>query len=146
METNPHAGYRGRAWWEAPEYQAIRNKTEAREQKKEKEVLDARQAEVEKVAREWAKREFFRKSLDGAVDKDVTEEAYIESVWERALFEGDITYRKSIGEITDEEAELADFKAKQERKQQNMLKKAKAELEDVLGEKLDDDNVDDDEE
>jgi hypothetical protein len=90
--------------------------------------------EVEKIANDWAKREFFRQSMAGTVDEDMTEEAFIESVWDRAMHEGDIKYRQMKGEDLDEEAELLDFKARQERKQQAMLKKAKEELKEILDE------------
>jgi hypothetical protein len=98
------------------------------------EVKDERTLEIEKVATEWAKREYFRQSMAGTVDEDMTEEAFIESVWDRAMFEGDLKYRQMKGEVLDEEAELLDFKSKQERKQQTLLKKAKDELKEILEE------------
>lgn len=98
------------------------------------EVKDERTLEIEQVATEWAKREFFSQSMAGTIDGDMTEEAFIESVWDRAMFEGDLKYRQMKGEDLDEEAELLDFKAKQERKQQAMLKKAKDELKEILDE------------
>jgi hypothetical protein len=90
--------------------------------------------EIEKIANDWAKREYFRQSMAGTVDEDMTEEAFIESVWDRAMHEGDVKYRQMKGEDLDEEAELLDFKARQERKQQAMLKKAKEELKEILDE------------
>ena len=85
------------------------------------------------------------------VEEDMTEEAYIESVWERALFEGDLKFRQINGEDADVEVELLDFKKQQERKQQTMLKKAKKELQEVLDEENislgdSEDEIDDDEE
>lgn len=75
----------------------------------------------------------------------MTEEEYKETVWERAMLEGDLKYRQKIGEVVDEEMELANFKTRQERKQKEMLKKAKRELAEVLGEDVrDDDELDDD--
>jgi hypothetical protein len=105
--------------------------------------------EVEKIANDWAKREYFRQSMAGTVDEDMTEEAFIESVWDRAMHEGDVKYRQMKGENLDEEAELLDFKAQQERKQQAMLKKAKEELKEILdevdgGEDMDEDKASDD--
>jgi len=99
-----------------------------------KEIKDERTLEIEKIAMEWAKRENFRQSMAGTVDEDITEEKFIESVWERAMFEGDVKYRQMKGENIDEEAELLDFKLQQERKQQAMLKKAKEELKEILEE------------
>mmetsp|Transcript_1039 Transcript_1039/g.2668 ORF Transcript_1039/g.2668 Transcript_1039/m.2668 type:complete len:505 (+) Transcript_1039:302-1816(+) len=129
------------AWWEDPEF--LRQLDEAKmkdrggrpeEKVDEVEPKDERTLEVEKIANEWAKREFFSRSMAGTVDQDLTQAEFIESVWDRALFEGDIKYRQLNGEETDAEAELLDFKAQQERKQQAALKKAKAELQEIFDE------------
>jgi hypothetical protein len=104
-------------------------------------VKDERTVEVEKIASEWAKREYFRQSMSGTVAEDMTEAAFVESVWDRALFEGDLKYRQMNGEITNAETELVDFKARQERKKQAMLKRAKDELQGLLEEE----NLNDDE-
>ena len=64
----------------------------------------------------------------------MTEATFKESVWERALFEGDLKYRQMNGESPDSEAELADFQTRQERKKQAMLKRAKDELKEILEE------------
>ena len=90
--------------------------------------------QIEKIAKEWAKREYFRQSMAGTVDDNMSEEAFIESVWDRALFEGDLKFRQMNGEAPDADAELADFKARQERKKQTMLKRAKEELQEMLAE------------
>lgn len=97
-------------------------------------IKDARAEQVEKIAKEWAKREYFRQSMEGTVSEDMTEDAFAESVWERAMFEGDLKYRQMNGEVTDADAELADFKAQQERKKRTMLERAKEELKDLLEE------------
>ena len=102
-------------------------------------VKDARTIEIEAVAKEWAKREYFRASMAGTVENDMTEDEYIKSVWERAMFEGDLKFRQSKGEAVDESTELANFQARQDRKQQVMLKRAKAELAEILQEDLGDD-------
>jgi hypothetical protein len=86
------------------------------------------------VAKEWAKREYFRQSMSGTVDADMTEEQFIESVWERATFEGDLKYRQMNGEKLDEDTELMDFKSRQEKKEQVALKRAKEELTEILEE------------
>merc|ERR1712183_568570 len=110
---------------------------------------DPRMMEIEKIAMEWAKREYFSQSMAGKVDEGMTEEAFIESVWERAMFEGDLKFRQLKGEEAGIDAEFLDFKVQQERKERVMLDKAKKELQDVLDEeglgKLDDlDVLDDD--
>jgi hypothetical protein len=104
-------------------------------------VTDERTKEVEKLAKEWAKREYFRQSMAGTAGtmpdgsgSPMTEEAYIKSVWDRAIFEGDLKYRQIRGEVNNPEMELADFKKRQERKQQTMLARAKKELADILDE------------
>jgi len=92
-----------------------------------------KKTETEDIAREWAKRDFFRRSMAGE-SADMTEEEYIESVWDRALFEGDLKWRIINGETTDSKEELVDFKFKQEKKKQAMLEKAKASLAELLDE------------
>jgi len=72
--------------------------------------------------------------MAGTVQNDMTEEQFVESVWERAMFEADLKYRQMNGEATDEETELADFKAQQEKKKVTMLKRAKQELAEILEE------------
>lgn len=126
------------AWWEDPKFlasveEASGKKSDTLLEETETEEVDEKALEIEKIATEWAKREYFRQSMAGSVDEDMTEEAFIESVWERAMFEGDVKYRQMKGEDVDE-AELLDFKASQERKQQAMLKKAKEELKELLEE------------
>jgi len=102
-------------------------------QRKEKEREEARTQETEDIAREWAKRDFFRKGMSGEIS-DMTEEEYIESIWDRALFEGDLVWRQLNGVETNEEEELRDFKSKQEKKKQAMLERAKASLAELLDE------------
>mmetsp|Transcript_28758 Transcript_28758/g.33044 ORF Transcript_28758/g.33044 Transcript_28758/m.33044 type:complete len:477 (-) Transcript_28758:214-1644(-) len=96
------------------------------------EYEEKKQKEIEDIAREWAKREYFRKATSG--DMPYSEEEYINSVWERALFEGDLKYRMMNGQNTDERKELAEFKKKQEKKKALMLDRAKASLQGILDE------------
>lgn len=107
----------------------------------EKDFEERKKNEIEENARAWAKREYFRKSMGG--NMGMTEEEYIESVWERAMFEGDLKYRMMHGGKTDERTELADFLKKQEAKKEAALKRAKAVLEDQLGTKLPEDKGND---
>lgn len=127
------------AWWEDPKFKKSVEEAQGASVKKAVAdenitVKDDRTVEIEKVAKEWAKREYFRQSMAGTVDEDMTEEAFTETVWERALFEGDLKYREMNGETPDAEAELETFQRKQERKQQTMLKRAKEELKEILEE------------
>mmetsp|Transcript_20950 Transcript_20950/g.29570 ORF Transcript_20950/g.29570 Transcript_20950/m.29570 type:complete len:488 (+) Transcript_20950:192-1655(+) len=134
-EKNPN-GAEGTSdlWWEQPEYALKHTSYEEQEEMRQAEIKDKRNTEVEKIAKEWAKREFFRKSMAGSIEEGMTEEEFIKSVWDRAMFEGDLKYRQMQGETTNEESELADFKQKQEIKKQTMLKRAKQELADLLDE------------
>jgi hypothetical protein len=72
--------------------------------------------------------------MGGTVDDSMTEAKFKESVWERAMFEGDLKFRQMNGEAPDTAAELADFQSTQERKKQAMLKRAKDELKEILNE------------
>merc|ERR1712125_36541 len=115
------------AWWEAEEFQKSIRERKIKDEAEIQLVKDARQEEVENIAREWAKREYFRVSMS-AEGTSLSEDDYIKEVWERALFEGDLKYRQMNGEANSPEDELADFKAQQERKKVVMLQRAKDEL------------------
>jgi len=110
-------------------------------EKTEKEFDDRKKKEIEDHAKTWAKREYFRRSMGG--NMGMTEEEFMESVWERAMFEGDLKYRMMHGGKTDERKELAEFLKKQEVKKEAALKKAKAKLEESLGDVLKNDDDDD---
>jgi len=116
--------------WLAAKQRELDENAEERKAKIKEEFEAKKQAEIEEIAREWAKREFYRKSMSG--DMPYSEEEYIKSVWERALFEGDLKYRMLRGQDTDERKELAEFKEVQEKKKAAMLARAKAGLEDLL--------------
>lgn len=124
------------------------NKVERSEQAL-RESEEKKTKEIEEIATEWARREYFRQSMAG--DMPYTEEEYTKSVWERAMFEGDLKYRMMRGQETDERKELRNFKEMQERKKDLMLERAKASLqtlldEDDLANGIDDDDDDDDDE
>jgi hypothetical protein len=140
---NPDAakGYTTNAWWEAEEFQKSRQRSDERMAATAQAVKDARTIEIEAVAKEWAKREYFRASMAGTVENDMTEDDFVKSVWERAMFEGDLKYRQNKGEVVDETSELANFQTRQERKQEVMLKRAKAELAEILQEDISDDDL-----
>ena len=106
-------------------------------------VQDDRTKQIQEIAKEWVKREYFKQSMAGTIENDMSEEEFSKTVWDRAMLEGDMKYRQSVGEVVDEEAELLDFKKQQERKQAAMLKKAKKELAEVLGEEIPDDDDED---
>eukprot|EP00815_Leptocylindrus_aporus_P004051 CAMPEP_0116071626 /NCGR_PEP_ID=MMETSP0322-20121206/13907_1 /TAXON_ID=163516 /ORGANISM="Leptocylindrus danicus var. apora, Strain B651" /LENGTH=466 /DNA_ID=CAMNT_0003560041 /DNA_START=321 /DNA_END=1719 /DNA_ORIENTATION=+ len=91
-------------------------------EKRMKEIEEEKKKEIEELATEWAKREYFRKSLGG--NMAMNEEEYIKSVWERAMFEGDLKWRMYHGRDTDERKELAEFLSQQEKKKEVALKRA----------------------
>lgn len=133
-EGNPDAQGTSDNWWEDEEFlKNVKSRSSLKEKKSEEESKDARTQEIEDIAKEWAKREYFRQTMEGTV-KDMTEEEFTKSVWDRALFEGDLKYRQVHGEATDQEAEFDDFKKRQEKKKEAMLKRAKAELSEILEE------------
>lgn len=136
MENNPdyEKGYTSDVWWEDEKFQKSVRKSALRSSEQNQKIKDARAEEVEVIAREWAKREYFKQMMAGTVDAELSEESFLKSVWERAMFEGDMVYRKVKGEATHADAELEDFKAKQERKKHAMLKRAKLELKEILEE------------
>jgi len=125
-------------WW-AAEQEKLEAKEREKQKNADKEMAEKKEKEIEDIAREWAKREYFRKCMAG--DMPYSEEEYIKSVWDRAMFEGDLKYRMLHGQATDERKELAEFKKKQEKKKQVMLERAKAAMADLM-----DDDKDDDEE
>lgn len=138
-------GYTTNAWWEGEEYKKSRERSDERVAAALQAKKDERTMEVEVIAKEWARREFFRETMSGTVDKDMTEAEFTEMVWDRAMLEGDMKYRVSKGEKVDEAGELADFKSRQERKQQTMLKRAKEDMKKLLQEDYDgDDDIDSD--
>lgn len=116
----------------APEYQEALEKMAKKDSDKLDKIKDERTKEIEEVAKEWVKREFYRQSMAGSIDAAMTVDKFSETVWERALFEGDLKYRQAKGEVVDEAMELTNFKTKQERKAAVMLNRAKQEMKDIL--------------
>lgn len=111
--------------------------------KTEEEFAERKKNEIEENARAWAKREYFRKSMGG--NMGMAEEEYIESVWERAMFEGDLKYRMMHGGETDERKELAEFLEKQDKKKEIALRKAQEAMKGLVPTGDDDDDDDDEE-
>jgi hypothetical protein len=137
LEKNPNykdGYYTTEAWWEDEKFQASVKKSSLRAKEEIQAVMDAREKKIEDIAKEWAKREFFKQSMEGTVQEGMSEEEFTKSVWDRALFEGDLKFRQMNGESMDAETELANFKSRQERKKQAMLKRAKEEMKELLEE------------
>jgi hypothetical protein len=130
---NPDAakGYTSDAWWEQEIYQKSRRNSAERDQAKEDVRQSERAQEIETIAKEWIKREYFRHSINNAGNA-LSQEDFEKQYWDRAIFEADLKYRQSKGEVQDPDAEWADFNKVQERKQVAMLKRAKEEMIDIL--------------
>lgn len=137
--TNAINEYKQKVYeFENPDPEKVRAEKEEQD-RKDKEAFEKSQVEyeekkkreIEEIGRSWAKREYFRKSMGG--NMGMTEEEYVESVWDRAMFEGDLKYRMMHGQKTDERKELSEFLEKQERKQQAALKRAREALGSLVG-------------
>jgi len=122
------------AWWETEPFNKYTKKNQDEEDEELQMIKDGHNKEIESIAKEWVKREYFRQTMAGTIDDKMSEEAFTKSFWDRAMFEADIKYRQMKGELVDPENELITFKAKQERKKQVMLEKAKKELKQLLDE------------
>eukprot|EP00594_Rhizosolenia_setigera_P007625 CAMPEP_0178954186 /NCGR_PEP_ID=MMETSP0789-20121207/8847_1 /TAXON_ID=3005 /ORGANISM="Rhizosolenia setigera, Strain CCMP 1694" /LENGTH=486 /DNA_ID=CAMNT_0020635553 /DNA_START=82 /DNA_END=1542 /DNA_ORIENTATION=+ len=140
------ADYKQAKWEkENPDPEKLKAEEEEREKeaaiawkKTEQEFEERKKNEIEENARAWAKREYFRKSMGG--NMGMTEEEYIESVWERAMFEGDLKYRMMHGGETDERKELAEFLDKQDKKKEIALRKAQEAMKGLVPSGDDDDD------
>lgn len=130
---NTRTGKMGKNWWESPAFKKTTQEREAasgkvvvkKEEQKAFAPMTKAQKEVEKIAMEWAKREFYTKSTEGVITADVTEEQFIESIWETAIKEGTTKWRKLEG-YSDEDPSKWDDKMKQ--KQAVLAKKAESEI------------------
>jgi len=138
---------RGSAEWDnfmEKERKKAKEDSKDRDKRMVEEYANKKNKEVEKHAREWAKREYYRKTMSG--DMAFSEDEYIASIWERAMFEGDMTWRMQNGRPTDERKELAEFKMKQQEKKMAQLDTAKANLDRLVDEEKKDEDDDDDKE
>ena len=81
----------------------------------------AKHEELTKMATEWAKREYLRKSLKRRIP--IKEGEFIEVVWDRAMFEADLKYRTMQGQAVNESEERQQFREDQEKKKAEAYKK-----------------------
>lgn len=110
----------GKAWEKAPEA-TEEEKAAAAASKQEKLTIVRQQRqdaektkELESIAKEWAKREYLRKSLKRRIP--INEDEFTEIVWDRAMFEADLKYRTMSGLAVNESEERAKFKEQQKEK------------------------------
>lgn len=117
----------GPAWEKAPEATDEEKAATAKTNQEKMAVMQQqsknakKQKELESLAREWAKREFLRKSLKRRIP--IKEEEFIEIVWDRAMFEADLKYRTMMGLAVNESEERANFQEKQKQKKAAAYKK-----------------------
>lgn len=83
---------------------------------RQKRAEAAKQAELKVMATQWAKREYLRKSIKRAVP--VKEDAFIEIIWDRAMFEADLKYRTMQGQAVSESEERKKFREDQKKKKE----------------------------
>lgn len=117
----------GKAWEKAPEEteeeKALKAKTKEEQIALARQLRDeaAKQEELNKMATEWAKREYLRKSLKRRIP--IKESEFIEVVWDRAMFEADLKYRTMQGQAVNESEERKQFRENQEKKKAEAYKK-----------------------
>lgn len=117
----------GGAWEKAPEETEEEKAAKART--KEEQIVfkrqlreeAAKQAELQTMATQWAKREYLRKSLKRKIP--IKEEEFIDIVWDRAMFEADLKYRTMQGQAVNESEERKAFREGQEKKKAEAYKK-----------------------
>ena len=134
--------YDGPNWWESPEFQEMTNRQKAQsEQLAKEEKKSERQMEVEKVAKAWMQREYFRMSMAGKLN-GMTEEQFEIKMWKKALKEGEKRYQVYLGEVPDENGEIKlNSERRMKKIEEVMLERARAEMRQLLeeeGENFDD--------
>jgi hypothetical protein len=121
-------------WWENPAFQKTAQEREADRKgqkvlQKEEEAkafipLTKREKEIETIATEWAKREYYTAATAGTVG-DMTEDQYIESIWEQAVKEGEAKWRTMKGYS---DADPSTWDDKMQQKQAVLAKQAESEI------------------
>ena len=90
---------------------------------REKRAEAAKQVDLKEMATQWAKREYLRKSMKRAVP--VKEDAFIEIIWDRAMFEADLKYRTMQGQAVSESEERKKFREDQQKKKEEAYRSEK---------------------
>jgi len=103
-----------------------------RDEKLIQDIVEKKKQDIENMASEYAKREYYIKSMSG--DITLSEEEYVKSVWDTAMSEADVKYNMLTDGTKNVDTELADFKRTQEKKKQVMLERAKATLQELIEE------------
>merc|ERR1712070_522579 len=160
--ARPGSGKMRKNWWTAPSFQMSPQDREAirlgqepitkkiEEERKKATRLTPEEREIQSIATEWAKREFYKASTSGTLDDTTTEESFIESVWDEAVTIAEERYIAQKGYVDDED----DVDEKTAKFQAVLAQKAESEIASMIGvdgissgdEKDDDDDDDDDEE
>jgi len=117
------------SWEEAPEDS---EEEEAAKAKASQENIDlgrqkradaVKQAELEEMATQWAKREYLRKSIKQPVP--VNEDTFTEIIWDRAMFEANLKYRTMQGLAVNESEERKAFREDQKKKKEEAYRSEK---------------------
>lgn len=98
-------------------------KREEEEQKKirQEEYKQASLRALEPYAKEWAEMQYERQyNLKTMI---MSKEAFVKTIWDRALFESELHEKKKWGKEFDEEAERKAFKERQEREREEKRKR-----------------------
>ena len=95
---------------------------------------------LEEMAREWAKREFYKQSLKQG-RMPISEEQYIDLVWDRAMFEADLKLRTMEGKSVNESEERKKFKEDQAKKKAAAFEKAKERFKNMMLEDIERDDT-----
>ncbi|KAL7551787.1 hypothetical protein ACHAWF_014979 [Thalassiosira exigua] len=117
----------GSAWEKAPEESEEQKALKAKTAEEQALLFQQERAEAEKksdvetMARQWAQREYLRKSLKRKIP--IKESEFIEIVWDRAMFEADLKYRTMQGQAVNESEERTQFREDQEKKKAEAYKK-----------------------
>lgn len=135
------AGKMRKNWWTAPEYQESfqtralgeESVTQVRAEanRKAMEGYTETDLEIQKIAIDWAMRQYYKASTSGTLEENMDEESFIDSVWEEAMDIAEEKYTK-LKDVADD-----DYKAytddKSMRKQSVIALKAEAELASIIG-------------
>ena len=102
---------------------------------KKEAIIQKRKETLEEIAQEWAEREYFRKSLMSELV--VPKDQFIEMIWERALFEGELELKQREGKEVNVAKERKAWKASQEKKVKSELNVAMKRLKERVKKEID---------
>mmetsp|Transcript_7225 Transcript_7225/g.10569 ORF Transcript_7225/g.10569 Transcript_7225/m.10569 type:complete len:569 (-) Transcript_7225:137-1843(-) len=128
-------------WWTAPSFQQSPQDREAirlgqepitkkiEEDRKKAARLTPEEKEIQSIATEWAKREFYKASTSGTLDDTMTEEKFVESVWDEAVTIAEERYIEQQRYVPEDE----DMDEKTAKYQAVLAQKAESEIASLMG-------------